>query len=262
VLVGRAFLKASIVVLGVLLAVEVSIGLAVIGGAGDIGVDFRFYRAVGQTWLWDRSYYLGHQLAGPYEVTTLVDVLYPPTALYLFVPFVYLPDVLWWVIPTVILGANLWFWRPRLWAVPLMILCLMPFRSFGAFLWGNTDMWFASAVAAGLRWSWPAVFLLLKPSVGPFALLGALKRSFWIALACLGLASLPLASLWLDWVTAMRNLHASLDYSLGSLSLYLIPILAWLARTRPAHPEQSVGDPPVSARREPDDHQRAGGHDH
>ena len=52
-----------------------------------------------RNWVDTGEFYLPHQLAGPYQVQTLVDVLYPPIALYLFVPFLVLPAVLWWAIP-------------------------------------------------------------------------------------------------------------------------------------------------------------------
>ena len=47
-----------------------------------------------------------HQLAGPYDVTLMTDVLYPPSALLLFVPFSILPIVLWWVVPIAITGYS------------------------------------------------------------------------------------------------------------------------------------------------------------
>ena len=228
----RATAKAVTVVLAALLTVEVVIGVAVIGGAGDIGVDFRFYRDLGAQFLEDGSFYLPHQLAGPYEVTTLVDVLYPPTALYLFVAFVFLPAIVWWIVPVAILIAAAMYWRPALWVIPVAIAFLMPFRAFGAFLWGNTDMWVAAGVAAALRWGWPGPLIWLKPSVAPLALLGARRRSFWVALAILGFASLTFGAMWGEWLIAMRNLNASLAYSLGSLTLYLIPVVMWLGRPR------------------------------
>jgi hypothetical protein len=223
----------AIVVAGVALAVEVAIGVSVIGGAGDIGVDYRFYRDAAQRWLTEGSFYLPHQLAGPYVVTTLVDVLYPPNALLLFVPFVALPAVLWWAIPIGVLGAVIATWRPALWSIPVMLVMLMWVRAFGAFLWGNTDMWMAAAIAGGLRWGWPAALILIKPSIAPFVLAGARRRSFWVVAVAFVVASLVLFwPLWLDYVQVVRNMGSRPDYALGSVSLLLVPVVAWIARRR------------------------------
>lgn len=232
-MVRRAVLKAALIVVAAVFAIEVAIGVSVIGGAGDVGVDFRFYRDAAARWLADGTFYLPHQLEGPYSVTTLVDVLYPPNALFLFVPFTVLPAVLWWLIPAAVLGYLIWTWRPPMWAVIVMIVLLMPVRAFGAFLWGNTDMWIAAAVAGGLRWGWPAALIAIKPSVFPFLLVGVRRRSFWVAGAILGVASLALWPLWPVYVTAIRNMELRPDYSLGSVTLLLVPIVAWFARRRP-----------------------------
>jgi hypothetical protein len=233
-MVRRAVLKAAVIVLGAAFAVEMAVGVSVIGGAGDIGVDFRFYRDAAARWLADGTFYLPHQLEGPYSVTTLVDVLYPPNALFLFVPFTVLPAVLWWIVPIAVLGCLLWTWRPPMWAVIVMIALLMPVRAFGAFLWGNTDMWIAAAVAGGLQWGWPAALIAIKPSVFPFLLVGVRRRSFWVAGATLAVASLALWPLWPLYMTAIRNMELRPDYSLGSVTLLVVPIVAWFARRRPS----------------------------
>ncbi len=243
----RALEKTILIVVGAAFAVEVTIGVLVIGGAGDVGVDFRFYRDAAARWFSEGSFYLPHQLEGPYRVTTLVDVLYPPIALLLFVPFIVLPAFLWWLIPMAVLGCVLVSWHPRMWAVSVMIVLLMPGRAYGAFLWGNTDMWIAAAVTAGLRWGWPAALIAIKPSVFPFLLVGARRRSFWVAGAILGLASVTLWPLWPDYVQVIRNMELRPDYSLGSVTLLLVPVVAWLARRRPSEsPAPSERSSPVT----------------
>ena len=62
------------------------------------GVDFLLYRDAAARWLAGGPYFEPYQLAGPYPITA-GDVLYPPVALWLFVPFTVLPAVLWWAIP-------------------------------------------------------------------------------------------------------------------------------------------------------------------
>ena len=55
----------------------------------------------------------------------------------------------------------------------------------------------------------PAVFALLKPSLAPFALFGASRRSWWIALAVLVAFSVPFGALWADWLAASRTRAAA-----------------------------------------------------
>ncbi len=51
-----------------------------------VGVDFQLYREVTMRWLGGGPFYQPYQLAGPYPISA-GDVLYPPVALWLFVPF-------------------------------------------------------------------------------------------------------------------------------------------------------------------------------
>ena len=54
------------------------------------------------------------------------------------------------------------------------------------------------AEIAGIDADGPAVFALLKPSLAPFALFGANRRSWWVALAVLVAASVPFGGLWAE----------------------------------------------------------------
>ncbi len=94
-------------------------------------------------------------------------------------------------------------------------------------------MWVSAFLALGLcRGGWAAL-VLVKPSVFPFALVGAHRRSWWLMLAGLVALSLPFGSLWIDWITAVQNSHFGLLYSLNDVLVMAIPIAAWLGRTRP-----------------------------
>ena len=216
---------------GLLMAVTI-VTATTIAAAGDLGIDYVFYRDVGQRFLETGVYYLPHQLAGPYDVTLMLDVLYPPSALLLFVPLVWVPALLWWAIP---IGVTLYIvrgWDPGPWAIAAMLALLLWPRAHGAFLYGNTDMWAMAGLAAGLRWGWPAILLTIKPTLAPFALVGIRHRSWWLAAALMGgfiLLSLPL---WLDYVTAIRNVAIGGDYSLGSIPLMLVPLAAWAGRRK------------------------------
>ena len=70
------------------------------------GVDFVLYRDAAARWLAGGPYFEPYQLTGPYPITA-GDVLYPPVALWLFVPFTILPAVPWWVVP---IGVTAWGW--------------------------------------------------------------------------------------------------------------------------------------------------------
>jgi hypothetical protein len=226
-----------------LLTAEVIASFAVIRDAGDLFIDFTFYRQIGTRWLADGTYYLPHQLTGvPYGIVPMEDVLYPPTALFLFVPLTVVPPLVWWIVPVGILVATTWLWRPRPIALLAMLLLLIWPRAESAFIFGNSDMWMAAGIAAGLRWGWPALILVVKPIFLPLAALGASRVSWWVGAGVLVLVSLAMLPLWLQYVTAMRTLRIGLDYSLGSLPLLLVPITAWLGRDRTRDPVRSTAE--------------------
>lgn len=216
--------------LAVLVGIEaVYLALAFVAPASgfEFGQDYRFYRDVGTQWLASGQVYLPRQLAGPYVVELMVDVLYPPIALWLFVPFAFLPAVLWWVIPICLTLYVLRWLHPAPWALVAMLALMTYPASIGAFLFGNTNMWAVAAIAAGIRWGWPAVALVVKPVFLPFALVGVRHRSWWIVGGLGVLLSLPMLPLWLDYVRAMSNMSINSDYSLGSIPLMLVPLCAW-----------------------------------
>lgn len=229
---------ALIVVVGVEAA---WLALAVIGPdpVWSLGMDFRYYMSLGAQWLADGSFYLPHQLTGqPYQAQLLgidptTSTLYPPSALLLFVPFSLAPAVLWWTIPIAVATYAVWRLEPAPWALPVMLVMLAWPRAIGAYLFGNTDMWITAAVAAGLIWGWPALVVTLKPTLAPLAFIGVRRVSWWIGAAA-GLAFVALTfPMWLDYLTAMSGIQGlDLGYSLGSLPLVCIPLVAWAARDR------------------------------
>ena len=94
-------------------------------------------------------------------------MLYPPIALYLFVPFTVLPAVLWWVIPIGIVTCHVVSARPAWWAWPLIAFALFLPRAQHILILGNTAMWVTALVALGLRYAWVSPFVLLKPTFLP-----------------------------------------------------------------------------------------------
>ena len=129
-----------------------------------------------QRWIDTGVYYTDRQLSGAYEVQTLVDNLYPPHALYLFIPFLVLPDLLWWAIPLGVIAYIVWWCRPVAWMWPILALIVLFPKTPGQILFGNTDMWVAAAIAAGVRWGWPSVLTTFKPSLAFFAVIGIRSR--------------------------------------------------------------------------------------
>ena len=207
-----------------------------------VGVDFVLYRDVAARWLAGGPYFEPYQLVGPYDIRA-GDVLYPPVGLLLFVPFAVLPAALawalWWAVP---LGATAWaIWtlqpRPIVW--PLLALCIAWPTTLLKTWTGNPVIWCMAALALGTIWYWPSVLVLLKPSLAPFALFGANRRSWWLALAAAVLVSLPFWSLWADWLASVVNSRGGgVLYSTLEMPMLLLPLVAWLGRTR--QPPQQV----------------------
>lgn len=201
----------------------------IIEGERSIGADPEFYKMVGRRWLETGVYYTDRQLSGPFVVQTQVDNLYPPHALYLFVPFVFLPVILWWVIPLAIVGYAVWRLRPVPWSWPLLALVIALPKTISATIYGNSDLWVAAAVAGGVLWSWPALIATFKPSLAFFALIGINRIWWWFFLAMLVVVNLPFLPLWFDYLRVMQNnTTASPLYSIGNLPFMLLPVLAWL----------------------------------
>jgi hypothetical protein len=198
------------------------------------GVDFELYRDVASRWLAGGPYFEPYQLAGPYDIRA-GDVLYPPVALLLFVPFAVLPGLaawlLWWVVP---LGAIAWaIWqlhpRPEVW--PLLAACVAWPTTLLKTWTGNPVIWCVAALALGTLYRWPSVFVLLKTSLFPFALFGANRRSWWVALGVFLALNLPFVGLSADWVTSVVNSRgAGVLYSALEVPMLLLPLVAWLGR--------------------------------
>jgi len=212
--------------------VECVVLYRIIDDLDAVGVDLSYYADVARRWVETGVYYTDRQLSGPYQVQTLVDNLYPPHALYLFVPFMVLPAILWWLIPLGLIAYVVWWCRPAVAAWPILALLLLFPKTPNQIIYGNTDMWVAAAIAAGVRWGWPSVLVSFKPSLAVFGVLGIRTRAWWIAAAVLALVSLPFIGLWLQYPTVMRNSTAGWYYSFGNLPFFVLPIVAWIVSTR------------------------------
>jgi hypothetical protein len=206
-----------------------------------VGVDFDLYRDVTTRWLNGGSFFEPYQVAGPYEIRA-GDVLYPPVALLLFVPFAVpagplaaIAAVAWWAIPLGITAATVRHLRPRPVVWPLIALCVSNPTTLLKIWTGNPVIWAMAAMALALVRSgrFAAPFVLLKPSLAPFALVGVRRRSWWIGLAVLVALSLPFGSLWGDWVASVLNSRGGgVLYSALEIPILLLPLAAWVGRTR------------------------------
>ena len=219
-------------------ALVVSTAASLASVASDVvdqwGNDYEFFVGVAQRWVATGGFYGAEQLAGPYVAATGVSVLYPPIALYLFVPFTVLPAFLWWAIPLGIVAWHVVTARPAWWAWPVIALLLFAPRSQSIIIWGNTGIWVTAFVALGLRFAWASPLVLLKPTLAPFALIGIRRRSWWVGLVVLLAASLLLLPHWFEYIAAMRNNVGAWPpgflYSLPDCLLVAVPIVAWVAR--------------------------------
>ena len=196
-----------------------------------IGVDFHQYLAHFERWQNTGEFYLPRQLAGPTAVMD-GDPLYPPLILWLLAPFRVLPEVIWWIVPMTIIITTLVRLRPAPWTWPILALIAAWPRTPALFLYGNPGMWTVAFVCIALVRSWGGPLVLLKPSLAPFALIGIGRRSWAISLAIILVACLPFGSLWLDYVTVLRNSQVPLTYSLVDLPVTLAPVLAFIGRSR------------------------------
>jgi hypothetical protein len=121
---------------------SLAIGAAVYGAAaraGKLGIDLGVTRELAQRWLDTGSMYMPYQLAGSYPATgwpslDVIPGLYPPSAVFLFVPFLWVPAVLWWAIPFAILAATIYRWRPAPGAWPVMAAVLL-FPATWSMIW-------------------------------------------------------------------------------------------------------------------------------
>lgn len=194
------------------------------------GIDFDLYRNVTQRWLAGGHFYEPYQLSGPYQIG-YGDILYPPVALWLFVPFTFLPSFLWWALPIGVTALVMLRHRPRFVVWPLLAACISWQPVQIHIISGNPVIWSMAAVALGTVYTWPAPFALIKPSLGPFALIGIWRKAWWVGLLVLTAMSLPLLPMWFDWLTAVLNSRGGgLFYSWQEAPLLAMPIIAWVAR--------------------------------
>jgi hypothetical protein len=195
-------------------------------------------------WMVGGPFYEPHQLAGPYPIR-LGDILYPPVALLLFIPFTVLPAPLWWAIPLVSTLAVLVRLRPSAFVWPLMAACLAWQPAQIHIISGNPTLWVMAAVALGTIHKWPSVFAFIKPSLLVFGFLGMDDRRWWHGLLLFLFGCALFLPMWPDWFVAILNSRGGgLAYSWQELTLPLVPVIGWLGRSggRYGHGERRAND--------------------
>src|SRR5262245_66686562 len=75
------------------------------------GIDYDLYVNATDGWLAGGAFYGQEQLTGAYSIE-MGNILYPPVALWLLVPFTVVPAFLWLLAPLAIMGWGIWRLRP------------------------------------------------------------------------------------------------------------------------------------------------------
>ncbi len=245
---GRGFKAVSFVIVTILVAFALVEEYLVLEKAIDapryglLARDFELYMEATRRWMGGGLFYLPEQLAGPYDLPW-GQILYPPQALALFVPFTVLGAplgaLLFILIPAVVTVAIIWSHRPRAWAwiAMLTVVVLHPDAPL-PWIAGTPTIWAVMFIALATRWPWTSAFIWFKPSVFPFALIGIRDRRWWIVSAVFAVSVIALWPMMLDWVTVVLNSrgeNSGLLYSLSPTAIAgpIIPLIAWLGRTRP-----------------------------
>jgi hypothetical protein len=208
-----------------------------VAAADRVGADFLLYLDASRGLLDGRSLYPAHQVAAPYLLAD-GDILYPPPIVLLMLPFTVLPAILFWIVPITTVAAVVIRHRPAPWSWPLLALGLAyPVTSL-KIVHGNPTMWIVAAIALATVTAGPAVFVFLKPTLAPFALIGASRRRWWFALGVAALVAVAFAPLWPDYLRVLANARNpnGILYSLDEVPFAIVPVVAWLASPRFARP--------------------------
>jgi hypothetical protein len=227
---GRPLAVGLTLALTVAFLVELRAALSDIG-LQIVGLDIGHYLDGTQRWLNTGTPYLPNEVRAPFQYQPLT-FLHPPVSMYLFLPFLVLPLALWWAIPLSIVVWSIASWRPAFWSWPILVGALVFSRFHVPLIVGNTDLWVWAGVAAGLRFGWPALVVVVKPSLAPLMFAGAKRAEWWVGAAFVTVACLPFGRLWLDWVAVIHHSPAGVTYSVANLPWLVVPIVAWAARSK------------------------------
>ena len=211
-------------------------GWLVIVGMADpahehvLGRDRIVYHDAAIRWLAGGEWFYAEQVVGtPYDVVE-GHVMYPPVALPWLVPGALLPDLLWYLAPLAAIAAIVIHHRPSPWGWAGIAMCLAYPWSAALLLAGNPGLWIAAACALGTIWRPGFAFILAKPSLFPFALLGVRSTGWWVVVgigAVISLLFWPLTEQWIGVVVNARGTFSGPLYALRDLGWMLVPLVAW-----------------------------------
>ena len=228
---GRAMRVVAVAAFVVAIARAVAYFTTIPAPERSIGIDYQLYTDAARRWLENGIFYLPFQTAGPYNVIGIGEVLYPPVILWLLVPFTVLPAILWWAIPATLTVVAIARMRPAAWSLALAGAICTTHAVQAPIFWGTPVIWLAPAVAWGFLLGWPAVFVLIKPTLAPFALAGLTRpRAFVAGIVAFAVLSLPFLPMWFDWLAAIRNSDLGLTYAFTQNLLLIVPVVTWLGR--------------------------------
>lgn len=232
---GRLAYAATVAVLWCWIVLMFAARLSAYAARGLVGTDYMLMHELGQRWMTTGSMYAPWQFApfafnagaGGQDVTAMPG-LYPPLMGPVFALLTASP-VVWWGVPLAVMAWAVWRLRPGRWAALGMLVLLTPPLVLDPFITGNPTMWFAAMAAAGAVAGWPAVLILAKPTLAPFALLGLVDwRRSALALGVLAAVSVPMLPEWVRYVDVLRNMQgAGLAYSLWAHPLLGVWVVAW-----------------------------------
>lgn len=200
----------------------------------QVGIDLTLYRDATARWVETGSFYHAYQIARPYEIS-FGDILYPPPFIAVMLPFLVLPAFLWWAIPILVTGAVVIHHRPSTLGWLLVAILLAWPIGWTALIAGNPVLWIMAAVALATIRPFAGPFVLLKPTLAPFALVGVRRTGWWAGVAALALLSALFLPLWPEYVEVVlhaRGVQAGPLYSALQASLPAIPVAAALTSRR------------------------------
>jgi hypothetical protein len=202
--------------------------------------DLAIYQQATSRVLAGQSWFLDRQLGGSYAIQH-GDVLYPPVSAFFFGPWLVLPAWTFVAMAVSIVAAYVLIARPSVFVWPVLALFASDPTTLLLVMFGNPGLWTAAFIALGLRFGWPGVLVLLKPSVGPLALVGIHRRGWWFGLATLGLGSLVLLEHTLQYPRVLVDAHGGgIGYSIASLPMTVIPLIAWLGGDGVLHVQAAI----------------------
>jgi len=257
---GRSPIVDGIAIGAVLTVVLSYLAGFLLARTGYVGHDLALYQHEVSAWLAGTPMYPAFEVQGPFQIVDGV-ILYPPVTIALFVLTLWLPLPLWWLIPIAIVGTVIIRLHPRRRWLLAIACCLSYPVSVGLVVSGNPDLWLAAALAIAVYGNPAAAFVLLKPSVFPFALIGWRRREWWAVASVLAAVSLFLLPQTLEWFSVVRNgqggLRSGLLYSYQDVPLLLVPLLAWAGSDRAGSLGPALGVDLARLRRWPKSGRRA-----